>query len=123
MAMLRQGRSVREISRALHISTISVSKIFQKGEANIPRPKMGRRTKVTKRTKPLLARYFDIGKILTLRKASVSSNPLTEYRFTLRASKITLKDYVKRKKWDFTVDQIAARYQFAKDGQSTTGKT
>ncbi|KAF9899710.1 hypothetical protein BX616_002886, partial [Lobosporangium transversale] len=68
MAMLRQGKSVREISRTLHISTFSVSKIYQRGKANIPRPKMGRPTKVTRRTKTLLARYFDIGKIVTLKE-------------------------------------------------------
>ncbi|KAI7817637.1 hypothetical protein BC939DRAFT_465385, partial [Gamsiella multidivaricata] len=59
---LRQGKSVREVSRSLHISTFSVSKIRQRDKENVPSPKIGRPSKVSKKTKTLLARHFVTGK-------------------------------------------------------------
>jgi transposase len=61
--LLRQGKSVRQVSKALHISTFLVSNFRQKDKEKIPHPKLGRPSKVTKRTKTLLARKFNTGKL------------------------------------------------------------
>jgi hypothetical protein len=62
---LRQGRSVHEVSRSLHISMGMASKIRKQDEKNIPIKKRGRPSKGSKATKTYLARLYSYGKLLT----------------------------------------------------------
>jgi transposase len=125
IVLLRQGKSVRDVSGTLGISVFSVSKIRQRDKENIPVPQLGRPSKVTKKTKSLLARQMDTGKLLTLKDGQrfvqatqgcqVHVQSIHNY---LREQQV--KAYVQQKKPGLTKDQVAARYQFAKDHLSWT---
>jgi transposase len=116
--MLQQGKSVREVATTLNISLGKVSKLRQENQENIPDPKMGAPSKVSKQTQRLLARQFDTGKILTLRDGQrlVKSTEgvqvhIDSIRNYLRQE--GLKAYVQQKKPLLTREQIAARKDFA----------
>ncbi|KAF9195320.1 hypothetical protein BGZ51_002835 [Haplosporangium sp. Z 767] len=69
VSQLQHGKSIREVSKALNISSGAVYKIRQKNLKSIPNPKMGRPSKVSKSTKRYIARQYHIGKLRSLREA------------------------------------------------------
>jgi len=120
MVMLRQGKSHRKISKSLGISVASVSKIRQQDKKNIPAPKMGRSCKVTKKTKEILTRQFNTGKVLTLRQGQQLVQSSEGKHVHVESVRNYLKQqglraYIRPKKPDLTADHIAARYKFAKE--------
>ncbi|KAG0277955.1 hypothetical protein BGZ97_009813 [Linnemannia gamsii] len=120
MGLLRNGKSVGDVSGTLRISKPSVLK-FRKGDLeNIPPSKAGRPSKVSKRTRRHLAREYDAGKITTRREGqrlvqSAEVAHVHERTIDKFLKMEGLKTYVQRKKPRLTQEQIAARYQFAKD--------
>lgn len=120
LGLLQKGQSVGKVSRSVKVSKSSVSKIRRAHEDSIPSPKMGRPSKITKRTKTLLSRQFDIGELLTLRDGQdlvhrVKGVHVDKESIRNYLKQEGLRGYVQRKKRDLTEDQIAVRYQFAKD--------
>ncbi len=63
---LRNGKSAHEVPRALDISISAAINIRKDDEENIPPPKVGRPSKVSKATNRYLAREYDTGQIKTL---------------------------------------------------------
>lgn len=116
---LQQGKSVRETSRTLNISVGAVSKVRQENQENIPDPKMGRPSKVSKATKRYIARQFDTGKIQSLREGQQLIQSMEGTQVHIESVrryiyKEGLKGYVSQRKPDLTRNQKSARYQFAK---------
>ncbi|KAF9936745.1 hypothetical protein BGZ70_006735, partial [Mortierella alpina] len=56
---LNQGRSAREVAGNLKVSVSFVLKVRKANQENIPPPKMGRPSKISKDTRKTLARQFN----------------------------------------------------------------
>lgn len=108
------------MAATLNVSTASVSRVRKQCKENIPDSKIGRPSKVSQRTREVLARQFDTGKLLTLKDGqrmvqSVEGIPISTRSIWNYLNAEGLKGYVRRKRPDLTADQIKARYKFAKD--------
>lgn len=123
-SLLRQGKSTRQIEKELNVSHPFVIKIRRQDKKNIPAPKMGRPTKVSKRTRRVLMikfltndfddenrKYEEAQEYI----CSVGEGPVHRetIRRYLQAERVTAR--VKPDSPFLTKDQIAARYKFAKD--------
>lgn len=118
--LLRNGKSSRNVSRELGISVTSAQRIQKKDKENIPPPKMGSPIKVSETTRRNLARQFDTRILTTLREGQHVVQALEGKQVCTRSIRKYigmegLKTYVQQKKPDLTKNQMAARYQFAKD--------
>ena len=97
-----------------------VSKIRNLHKEHIPIEKRGRPSKVSKKTKVLLARHFSCGKLESLRQGQQLVqliHGVQVHRETIRnyLNQEGYKVYVKHKKRDLTRDQKLARFNFARD--------
>ena len=120
VVQLRQGKSVREVSSALGISLGTVSKLRQGDKENIPKPKEGRPSKVSAKTKAVLARKFDSGQLLNIREGQrlvQAVEGVQVHKETIRnyLNSEGLKAYVQQKKPMLTKKHKEARFRFAKE--------
>jgi len=67
IVQLRQGKSTREVSKALRVSAGTVSNVREEDKGHIPGPKIGRHSKASNATIRVLARKSDTGMIITFR--------------------------------------------------------
>lgn len=117
---LQDGKSTRETSRALGISVGAVLRIREKEKENIPTPKIGRPSKVSKAAKTYLAKKFDTGQIKTIESGQKLLQSTEGVRVHTRTvwnylKEEGLKGYVSPKKPWLTDKQKDARLKFAKD--------
>jgi len=116
--LLQKGMSLREVASTLRISVGAVQRIREREKENIPAPKIGRPSKISKRTKVHLARDFDTGKLTSLhdgKKLIQSIEGVQVHTETVRRylKSQHVKAYIKPKKPKLTKDHIASRYKFA----------
>ncbi|KAF9311403.1 hypothetical protein BGZ91_006817 [Linnemannia elongata] len=122
--LLRQGISTRQVATELNVSHGVVTKIRLQDKENIPEPETGRPTKVSKTTRHALKTKFltndfddENQKYEEAQECicSVGEGPVHRetIRRHLRAEGVTAR--VKPSSPFLTKDQIAPRYQFAKD--------
>jgi len=122
--LLRHGKSTRQVAAELNVSHGFVTKIRLQDKENIPKPKMGRPAKVSKRTREALKAMFlansfdnENDKYEEAQEyiCSVSEGPVHKetIRRYLRAERVMAR--VKPDSPFLTKDQMAARYKFAKD--------
>ena len=107
--LLRQGNSVRKVARMLGISMGPVVCIRREEKNNIPDPKRGRPSKVSRATVGYLARQFASGKILSIRDAQRSVRlaegvPVHEKSIRRYLEKGDLKRYVSLRKRGLTCE-------------------
>lgn len=119
LVLLRQGKSACQVATSLSIGYGTVCKYRNQYKENIPEPKTGRPTKVTKTTKRLLAQKFDTGQIKTLKEGqniikSIDGKNVHVESVRNYLKSEDLKAYVNQKKPDLTAKQIKKRYEFAK---------
>jgi len=117
---LLEGKSFKEVQKSIGISHGALSKIYQDIKENIPIPKPGPPSIASKSTKRYIARLYDTDKLTSLSEGQSlikSIEGVHVHTETVRKylKQEGLKGYVKRKKPLLTADQIAARYQFAKN--------
>lgn len=116
---LHEGKSCWEVSKNLGISVTSVQRIRKADKENIPISKGGRPSKVSARTKKVLARNYTGGKLDTMKDGQrlvKSAEGVQVHESSIRRylESEGVKTYVKQKKPDLTNDQKSARYKFAK---------
>ncbi|KAF9106236.1 Galactose-3-O-sulfotransferase 3 [Mortierella sp. AM989] len=63
----RQGKSAREVAKSLKISLGSALRIRREDKEHIPDPRLGRPSKVSKRTRKALAHKFETGELQDIR--------------------------------------------------------
>jgi transposase len=118
--LLRQGKSIRQVSSAVGISISSAQKIQKEDKENIPAPKIGRPSKGSERAKILLARKFSSGRLRTLREGQQYVQSTGGGRIATATVRSWLRHeglraYVCPRKPRLTKENKAARYKFAKD--------
>jgi transposase/RNAse (barnase) inhibitor barstar len=116
---LYQGRSVRQVATNLKIAVGSAVNIRNANKENLPPPKMGRPSKVSKDTRKVLARQFNNGSIQTIqdgqRIVQAEDGEQVHARTVRRhLQKEGLKAYVQQKKPGLTLNHRKDRLAFAK---------
>jgi transposase len=120
IVLLQQGKSCTEVSNTLNISISSAIRIRKRNNLNIPSPKMGPPSKVSKRTKHYIANQYNIGKLETMK----DGQKLIQSVEGVQVNKKTIRNYlrsenmatfIKQKKPYLTDNHKRARYKFAKD--------
>jgi transposase len=117
IVLLRQGLSTREIAKRIHISRSTVARIRARSQENIPVSKGGRPSKVSKKTKKVLRRKFDIGAFKDLKEGQrlvQEAEGVHVHTRTIRTY-LDMKAYVKRKGPLLSKSDKKARYKFAKN--------
>jgi len=119
ISLFKQGKSIREVSGALHISISSAGRIKRRNKEDLPMPKFGRPYKVSKVTRRHIAREFDIGTLRTLKEGQREVELIEGIHVDERSIRKYLKTehletYLKQRMPDLTDDQKKARYNFAK---------
>jgi transposase len=115
---LIQGKSARQVATNLNISISSALKIRRAAQENIPPPKMGRPTKITKETGQNMARQFKTGVLKSLqdgqRLVRTTDGEHVHVRTVQRHLKKTgVKAYVQQKRPALTLNHKKERYAFA----------
>jgi len=116
---LNQGRSARQVASNLKISVASAVRIRNANKENVPPPKMGRPSKVSKGTSKVLARQFNNGDIQSIqdgqRLVQTEDGEQVHARTVRRhLQKEGLKAYVQQKKPGLTLNHRKDRLAFAK---------
>jgi transposase len=66
LTKLQHGESCRNVAKELKISITTAQRIRNSNKENIPLPKRGRPSKVTKASHKVLVREFDTGQLETI---------------------------------------------------------
>jgi transposase len=116
---LNQGRSAREVASNLKVSVSFVLKVRKANQENMPPPKMGPPSKISKDTRKTLARQFNNGTLQSLqdgkRMVESADGEQVHVRTVQRnLEKEGLKAYVQQKKPDLTLNHKRDRLEFAK---------
>lgn len=119
-ALLFQGKSTREVQKELNVSHGFVSKVHQENQENIPPVEMGRPQKISKSTQHTICSQFLTGKQETFNDAheyiqSVNEGPVHKRTIKRCLARAGVKAGVKQDEPYLTPEQVAKRYQFAKD--------
>jgi len=117
---LQHGESCRNVAKELKISITTTQRIRNRNKENIPPPKKGRPSKVTKASRKVLAREFDTGQLETIEEGQefVESNDKVQvHGKTIKRylASENVKAYVKQKRPEVTDDQRKARLKFARE--------
>jgi len=116
---LNQGKSAREVASNLKVSVGFALKVRKANKENMPPPKMGRPSKISKDTRKILARQFNNGAIQSLqdgqRVVQAAEGELVHVRTVQRhLEKEGLKAYVQQRKPGLTLNHRKDRLEFAK---------
>lgn len=123
--LLRKGISSRNVSKELGVSVGAILRVRREDKENIPDPKMGPPSKVSKITKDKIVRQFNTGKLQSICEAqelvqSVEGVHVHETTIRSLMKDGGLKGYVKRNKPLLTKKHRKARLRFARDHENWT---
>lgn len=117
---LLEGMSIRKAAEKANISIASAGNIQRELKNSIPPPKYGGPSKVSKVTKRVLARNFELGRLGTLQEGQRFIESIERVHVDKRSIKRYLdsegiKKYLKQRMPDLTQDHMLARLKFAKE--------
>lgn len=116
---LNQGHSVREVANSLRISIGSAVNIRNRNKENIPPPKTRSHSKISPRTKEVLARQFNTGHLRTLRDGQRFIQETDGVQVHVETIRRNLRDegiraYVQQKRPNLKPNHIQERLAFAR---------
>ncbi|KAG9319063.1 hypothetical protein KVV02_004806, partial [Mortierella alpina] len=116
---LNQGRSVRDVASNLKVSVSFALKVRNSNKENVPPPKLGRPSKISKDTRKVLARQFNNGSMQSLQDGqrmvqSTDGGQVHARTVRRHLEKEGLKAYVQQKKPGLTLNHRRDRLEIAK---------
>lgn len=117
---LIQGHSVREVADSVGISVGTALNIRKENKENIPPPKIGRPSKISLRTREVLARQFKTGQMTTLKDGQRFIRAMDGEQVHVKTvwenlRKEGIKAYVQQRRPDLKPHHVQERLAFARE--------
>src|SRR5689334_6120542 len=118
--LLIQGKSCCQVSNTLKISVSSAWRIRKRVKEYIPPPKIGHKSKISKRLKRVLAQKYSTGKLETLKDGqqytqSIEGIHVVKQSILNYLESENMKAFIKQKRPYLLDNHKKERYQFAKE--------